>query len=197
MSHKFLNTKKFHPRRLDNIRKVAAAEAKYNQEKTAIAELLREREEEKNLEALRNLQIQSGRIQPCKKRVEFIYKAPLINKKGSGTEEEEEIDKKEEINEKTKPDKEMFKVKVSYQDELTSGKLIGALFAEKSSNIDHDCIARMDPLTLYFQQRSQQEELENKYSETNHKDKRAKPHTEKHRRKRDDFLSRYKHKKQE
>ena len=85
MALKFLTKKKWHVRRLENIRKYAEAEAKQAEEQTRMAELRREREEEREFENIRRIQEASGRIPKQQPRLEFIYKAPSIKKQ---TEEE-------------------------------------------------------------------------------------------------------------
>jgi hypothetical protein len=80
MSLQFLSKKRWHVRRLENIRKVAAAEAKQAEEQSRMAELRREREEERELESIRRLQEASGRIPKQRPRLEFLYKTPVIKK---------------------------------------------------------------------------------------------------------------------
>lgn len=78
MSLKFLSKKKWHVKRLENIKKVAEAELKYKEEQTKILELQHEKEEERELEILRQIQIASGQIEPPKQRVEWLYKEPAL-----------------------------------------------------------------------------------------------------------------------
>ena len=92
MSLKFLSKKKWHVRRLENIRKVAQAEAKQAEEQTRMAELRREREEEREMEAIRRIQEASGQIPVQQRRLEFLYKEPPVPKKN-----EEEVVTTEEV----------------------------------------------------------------------------------------------------
>jgi hypothetical protein len=92
MALKFLSKKRWHVRRLENIKKVAEAEAKQAEEQSRMAELRRELEEEREMEAIRRLQEASGRIPKQKPRLEFLYKTPTIRKPT-----EEEMPTREDI----------------------------------------------------------------------------------------------------
>lgn len=92
MALRFLSKKRWHVRRLENIRKVAEAEAKQAEEQTRMAELRREREEERELEAIRKIQEASGQIPAQQPRLEFMFKEPPVPRKN-----EEDVVAPEEV----------------------------------------------------------------------------------------------------
>ncbi|EAX91267.1 1300013D05Rik protein, putative [Trichomonas vaginalis G3] len=154
MSMKFLSKKRFHPRRLDNIRKVAEAEAKYKEEQTRMAELRREREEEKDLEELRKAQEASGRIEKTTRRLEWIYKAPIIQKKGD--EDEEDEVRVNPLLEKQRPDAILQEKRHA---QMTQNNLPGAKFlmAVNEYKGDKDMKLREDPFTAIFNKKREEE----------------------------------------
>lgn len=156
MALKFLSKKRWHVRKLDNIRKVAEAEMKSREEQTRLAEMRREREEEKDLEALRQLQIASGRIPKEKPRLEWLYKAPPIKKR-----EDEETISREDILANLRSDEVM---QAEQEKELKSQQLPGVKFLTEIApkKGDEEIIIREDPLTaiLARKQKEQDEEAE-------------------------------------
>lgn len=142
MSMKFLSKKRWHVRRLENIKKVADAEAKMAEEQTRMAELRKEREEERELEAIRMMQEASGQVPKRQERLEFLYKAPPVPKK---MEEEvvssEAVLKNEEIDAKD----------VEARSQLPGGKWIGQRQRAKG---DEGVQSREDPMTAIVVRRT-------------------------------------------
>lgn len=156
MSMKFISHKTWHPRRLDNIRKVAIAEAKYNEEQTKMAELRREREEEKDLEELRKANEAAGRIEKAPRRVNWIYEALIVQKKGDEDEEPEE-ERVNPLKFQQRPDA-IMQDKVHAQMTQTNAPGSKFLGAVKESKGDKEMKMREDPFTAIFNKRKQEEE---------------------------------------
>lgn len=159
MALKFLSKKKWHVRRLENIRKVAEAEAKLAEEQTRMAELRREREEEREFENIRKIQEASGRIPKQQPRLEFLYKTPPVKKQS-----EEDIITSKDILAGRRPDSILFnkldKKRVEYG--LPGVKWVYSLQPGKS---DSNLKLREDPITGIIAKRKkarqEQEEREN------------------------------------
>ncbi|KAH0795322.1 pre-mRNA-splicing factor CWC25 [Histomonas meleagridis] len=152
MALKFLSKKKWHVRRIENIRKVAEAEKKYSQEQTRMAELRREREEERELENIRKIQEASGRIPKQQPRLEFLYKTPVIKRR-----EEEEIVKTEDILAGRRPDSIMLNPD---QAELRKYGIPGVKLLTEFKHLkgDEDIKTREDPLTAIIAKRKKEKE---------------------------------------
>jgi hypothetical protein len=155
MALKFLSKKRWHVRRLENIRKVAEAEAKQAEEQSRIAELRREREEERELEAIRRLQEASGRIPKQNPRLEFIYKTPVIKKPS-----EEAVITREQILANRRPDSIM---QSSAATEVAVSAVPGVKWFEgmKQNKGEEEIKMREDPMTAILAKRhSEQKESE-------------------------------------
>lgn len=147
MALKFLSKKRWHVRRIENVRKVAEAEAKLSDEQTRMAELRREREEERELENIRKIQEASGRIPKQQPQLEFLYKTPPVRKK-----DEESVRTTEDILRGRRPDQIMI-----YKDDaqIKKERLPGVKFMQKDRQFkgDEDIISREDPLTAIMAER--------------------------------------------
>ena len=155
MAMKFLSKKSFHVRRLDNIAKVARAEEKMREEQTKMAELRREREEEKDLEDFRRAQEAAGRIDKAPHRVEWLYKAPQLAKNDD--------DPLDDAKEKARMDYESLppEAKLAYPklDEIEKNQLPGSKFlvSTKYGVGDSEMKKREDPFTEIFNRKKQNE----------------------------------------
>jgi hypothetical protein len=158
MALKFLSKKRWHVRRVENIRKVAEAEAKHAEEQTRMAELRREREEEREMEDIRRIQEASGRIPKHQQRVEFLYKTPVVRKQS-----EEDIITREEILANRRSDSVMQSEALveCQRQEVPGVKWLDGLKAAKG---DGDLRVQEDPMTaiLARRQREKQEAEERK-----------------------------------
>ena len=141
MSLRFLSKKRWHVRRQENIRKVAEAEAKHAEEQTRMAELRREREEERELEAIRRLQEASGQIPTQQPRLEFMFKEPPVPRKT-----EEDVVTPEEV---LKPGN------VERNAICVAQKLPGVKWLAEGERRrgDDDMRAREDPVTVILERR--------------------------------------------
>lgn len=141
MALKFLSKKKWHVRRLENIRKVAEAEAKLAEEQTRMAELRREREEEREIENIRKIQEASGRIPKQQPRLEFLYKTPPVKKQS-----EEDVITAADILQGRRPDSILFNKldKKRVELGLPGVKYVYSLELGKS---DSNLKMREDPIT--------------------------------------------------
>jgi hypothetical protein len=150
MALKFLSKKRWHTRRLENIRKVAEAEAKQAEEQTRMAELRREREEERALEQLRRLQEASGQIPKQQPRLEFIYKTPAIKKPS-----EEETVSREDILAQQRTDAVMRSNAAS---ECVSRQMPGVKWLDgtKPNRGDDEIRMREDPMTAIMAKRQRE-----------------------------------------
>jgi hypothetical protein len=147
MALKFLSKKRWHTRRLENIRKVAEAEAQQAEEQTRMSELRREREEERAMEQLRRLQEASGRIPKEQPRLEFIYKTPVAKKPT-----EEEVVTREEILAQQRADAVMRSNPAS---ECVSRQMPGVKWLDgtKPNRGDEEIRMREDPMTAIMAKR--------------------------------------------
>lgn len=159
MSLKFLSKKRWHVRRIENVRKVAEAEAKLSDEQTRMAELRREREEERELENIRKIQEASGRIPKQQPQLEFLYKTPPVRKR-----DEENIVTTEDILKGRRPDQIMI-----YKDDaiIKSQCIPGVKFIQKDRQFkgDEDIIMREDPLTAILAKRKKEKKEEEEKKE--------------------------------
>ena len=146
MSLKFLSKKKWHVRRLENIKKVAEAEAKQAEEQTRMAELRREREEEREMEAIRRIQEASGQIPVQQRRLEFLYKEPNIPKKN-----EEEVVTPEEV---LRPNN-LERNEMCLKQDLPGVKW---LHEGKQNKGDEEVRSREDPLTAIRARREREKQ---------------------------------------
>ena len=175
MALKFLNTKRWHVRKIANIRKVAIAERKYKEEQTRMAELRREYEEERDLEALRALQEASGRVPTHKTRVEWLYKAPPIKKQ---EDEEEHITDQDALDDLRAMMPENI-LNNDLQNSVVRNNLPGVkwLSSVYPAQHDEDIKVREDPMTGIIAERRKQrekEEQERKFLEELEKQQRIK-----------------------
>jgi hypothetical protein len=147
MALKFLSKKRWHVRRMENIRKVAEAEAKQVEEQSRMAELRREREEERELEAIRRLQEASGRIPKQRPRLEFIYKTPVVKKTS-----EEEVVTREAILANRRPDSIMHSAAAA---EIAATALPGVKWCDalKQNKGEDDLRMREDPMAAIVAKR--------------------------------------------
>ena len=153
MALKFLSHKRFHPRKLCNIKAVAQAERKVKQETTRMIELRREMAEEKDLENLRNLQIASGRIPNVSSRLEWMYKPPPIPQK----EEEPEEPPLEHVFPSDLPRDSILNNPIPPK--LQTGEFPGIKWANSDtpSKLDRDIKIREDPRTAILNNRAQKQ----------------------------------------
>eukprot|EP01083_Nonionella_stella_P034856 95302_1 len=83
----FLSKKPWHTTNINNVERVWKAEQKAANEKKLIAEIRKKREEERQVQEMRNVQIEAGLINPDDvQRLEWMYKAPM-----SGTSAEDHL----------------------------------------------------------------------------------------------------------
>ena len=149
MALKFLSHKRFHPRKLCNIKAVAFAESKLKQETTRLYELRREMAEEKDLENLRNIQIASGRIPDRPTRVEWMYKQPPIPQK----EDEQEEPPPEHVYPSDLPRDSILNNPIPLK--LQTGEFPGIKWASSDvpQKLDRGIKIREDPKTAIINQR--------------------------------------------